>query len=348
MNATTLIEILKERDNLNIHRFKTHTAQIIKEEFVMTKGIKKYLSSLKHTQPNWSAINYIEQASIYEVPVKKTGMFSVSKHNTVFPTYFHKHSYFELDYIYKGSCKYYIDNKEKSFRLNQNDICLINQNVVHAIELEKKDDIVLKFFIPFEMVDLFHFKNISRGSSLKDFFVYSLQRDSTYYSYIIAHPSRNHSLHNLIIRMLYEYIKSDLGWVQAEKNYLSLLVIELMRIAEERCEVTTKDASKDLVFNKIMNRIYQEYSTITLKELSDDFHYNENYLSRLIKQSTGKIFSDILKQIRLNEAEKLLSTTELSVREISTRIGYIKPSYFYKFFKQHHGLTPMEYRNMEK
>jgi YesN/AraC family two-component response regulator len=76
-----------------------------------------------------------------------------------------------------------------------------------------------------------------------------------------------------------------------------------------------------------------------------DFHFHENYLSRKIKNVSNKSFHELLIQSRLQEAERLLTNTNLSISEISNKIGYSKPSYFYKLFKEHYNMTPMEYRS---
>ncbi len=51
-----------------------------------------------------------------------------------------------------------------------------------------------------------------------------------------------------------------------------------------------------------------------------------------------------MKEIRTDYAKRLLSTTNLTILEISYKLGYSSISHFSKLFKQEVGLTPSEYR----
>lgn len=100
------------------------------------------------------------------------------------------------------------------------------------------------------------------------------------------------------------------------------------------------------VIKRVMASIKTNYSeNISLKTLAADFNVNPNYLGRLFKEELGEFFSDYLNKIRMNKAKELLLNTNLSVREISLRVGYIDPNYFYTLFKKYMGVSPAEFRN---
>ena len=59
--------------------------------------------------------------------------------------------------------------------------------------------------------------------------------------------------------------------------------------------------------------------------------------------------SEYTHSIRMTMAENLLATTELSIHEISKKMGYHHSSNFVKAFKKSHGKTPLAFRkNKEK
>ena len=64
-----------------------------------------------------------------------------------------------------------------------------------------------------------------------------------------------------------------------------------------------------------------------------------------IKALTGIGPNDYFKSLRLQRAAELLDAGELSITEISYRIGITDSHYFSKCFKQKFGVTPTEYRN---
>jgi two-component system response regulator YesN len=100
------------------------------------------------------------------------------------------------------------------------------------------------------------------------------------------------------------------------------------------------------VIKRVMAYIKTNYSgNISLKTLAAGFNVNANYLGRLFKEELGEFFSDYLNKIRIDKAKELLLTTNQSIREVSLRVGYTDPNYFYTLFKKYMGISPAEYRN---
>lgn len=83
---------------------------------------------------------------------------------------------------------------------------------------------------------------------------------------------------------------------------------------------------------------------LNLAIIADYFHYNSNYIGRLFKKGEGVKYSDYLNRMRVEEACRLLSTTELSVEAIACQVGYNDCQYFIKVFKGYLSITPRKYR----
>lgn len=84
--------------------------------------------------------------------------------------------------------------------------------------------------------------------------------------------------------------------------------------------------------------------TLTLKELAEQTGYAEYYLARKFQKETGVRLLDYIKQTRLDYARILLSTTNLSVQQISEKLQFGTRNYFTKLFREYAGISPMEYR----
>lgn len=70
------------------------------------------------------------------------------------------------------------------------------------------------------------------------------------------------------------------------------------------------------------------------------------YLSKLIKQASGRSAPEWIDSFVILEAKNMLKYTEFSIKEIVYKLHFPNPSVFYKFFKAHTGMTPSQYRNM--
>lgn len=84
--------------------------------------------------------------------------------------------------------------------------------------------------------------------------------------------------------------------------------------------------------------------TITLKGLADHTGYSEYYLARRFHQEMGIKLLDYIKQVRLDYAKILLSTTNLSVQVISEKLQFGSRNYFTKKFKAYTGISPAGFR----
>lgn len=87
-------------------------------------------------------------------------------------------------------------------------------------------------------------------------------------------------------------------------------------------------------------------SPISLEEVAEAVNVSSTYLCKLFKNELGIGFNEFLTQIRLEESEKLLATTNLPIREIAARIGYTDEKYYSKLFKKVTGIKPTDYRKI--
>ena len=85
---------------------------------------------------------------------------------------------------------------------------------------------------------------------------------------------------------------------------------------------------------------------ITLEQLTEKFDISMRSLNRRFKQATGKSPMQYLQQIRLENAQELLKTSNLSVAEVAFSVGYPDNSYFSALFRKAMDVTPREYRNL--
>nr|NNM89336.1 helix-turn-helix transcriptional regulator [Bacilli bacterium] len=89
---------------------------------------------------------------------------------------------------------------------------------------------------------------------------------------------------------------------------------------------------------------YQE--KIRLKDLAEQLAVSEGHMSRLFKQMTQKTIIEFINDLRVNEAAKLLQSTDKSVVEISNEVGFEDPSYFNRVFRMIKKCSPSQFRRL--
>jgi len=81
-----------------------------------------------------------------------------------------------------------------------------------------------------------------------------------------------------------------------------------------------------------------------VSKLASELGLSRSQALRKIKSATGKSVNQLIRDIRLEEATKLLSEEELTASEIAYQVGFSSPSYFNKCFLDRYGITPGEFK----
>jgi AraC-like DNA-binding protein len=84
---------------------------------------------------------------------------------------------------------------------------------------------------------------------------------------------------------------------------------------------------------------------LTLERIAKQVDLNPEYFDRLFHQLLKRTPVQYLTIIRLQRAQKFMNETNLSLAEISYRVGFNDPYYFSKVFKKYYGLSPRQFRD---
>ena len=83
---------------------------------------------------------------------------------------------------------------------------------------------------------------------------------------------------------------------------------------------------------------------LSLSSISEVLDKNPSFLSNQFKKETGKTITKHIQEMRIEKAITLLTTTDLSIQEISESVGINDLSWFSKLFKKIVGVSPTQYR----
>ncbi|MEG0354889.1 MAG: AraC family transcriptional regulator [Lachnospiraceae bacterium] len=98
---------------------------------------------------------------------------------------------------------------------------------------------------------------------------------------------------------------------------------------------------------RIVEYMRQNYfESVTVEKLAASLPMSKYYFIRAFKAINGVTPHEYLKCIRINESKKFLKNTNLSMNQISDKVGYSNVNIFIKNFKQSVGVTPLKYRKM--
>jgi len=71
---------------------------------------------------------------------------------------------------------------------------------------------------------------------------------------------------------------------------------------------------------------------------------SSQHVCRVLKRELGLTFADVLRDVRLREARRLLRDSSFSMKEIAFRVGFRHPSQFTRAFKESCGRSPSQFR----
>lgn len=77
---------------------------------------------------------------------------------------------------------------------------------------------------------------------------------------------------------------------------------------------------------------------------ADKMCVTPKYLSKIVKETSGRSVPDWLSELLILDAKNMLRHTDMTIKEISARLNFPSQSFFFRFFKNHTGLTPTQYR----
>lgn len=146
-----------------------------------------------------------------------------------------------------------------------------------------------------------------------------------------------------IVKQLFEESadSQSFGFWRAQQLFIDLL---------QEIQVHPKEESKLVALSAKIQRYLRDnyHQKITNETLSKTMHFHPNYISRALKQTIGLTPAEFLSQYRMEEAEKRLVDSDLTISEIAENVGFQNVYYFSTSFKKYSGLSPMAYRQAKK
>lgn len=115
--------------------------------------------------------------------------------------------------------------------------------------------------------------------------------------------------------------------------------------SKERNIILNRDRNKVDIINKARLIIREKLeSRITIQQIAEQMGMGYSNFRKLFKEFTGVSPALYQQELRLQKAKELLSTTDISIKEIAYQLNFDSPDYFSSKFKMKVGCKPSEYR----
>lgn len=259
---------------------------------------------------------------------------------------FHRHDFIYFNYAYHNDYAALSDRDGNLITIHEGE-CYIGQPFSgYALRsIENVESTIIGVLIRKEAFFRYFLQTFSSDNTLFHFF---LDPEKDKYADKYLHFSfRNVPQIRLLLEMMVtEYASRGEDTQQVLTSMATTLYLLVARTYRTNPGLTTNaqsEASENTPVSRILAYMDDHFQSVTLRDLSDHFSYHPNYISGMLHKETGKTFSEILLEKRMEHALVLMKGTDLSNEEIADILGYTSTTNYYKAFRKYYGTSPREY-----
>lgn len=257
---------------------------------------------------------------------------------------YHVHNWIELAYVYSGTCRIIV--KDKEILLKKGQFVLFDTDVPHLVGETGGDNILINFMLDKNCLSNHFFSQLSKDNSVTRFLVESLNKQVNHDKYMVFQTEENERIPDLVGYFLCEYFDGSICRDDILNSCMTWIFCELIH-SYQRQENAQEGNLRDTRIAMILRYLENNYASCTLEKTAEFFGMSPNYLTSHIKKYTGYSFKQLVMQNRLKIAARLLRNTNLSVLAIANEVGYENIGFFNKKFTEMYQCKPGEYRKKE-
>lgn len=336
--------------NALVHRFEP--AEIFYKELAEKKAAggetyKNYLESLDKTELKAQGLAVPDlfppyrRFPEYKAIFPENGDIAVWKHSRYTPVYMHSHEYFEIICVTEGEAVNRFEGGEP-MRMAPGDILILPDGTMHELSVMSDDGIVINIMLKKSTFRYVFFDVLSSDDLLSRFFQDALYGESGM-PYLYFRTGNDRGVRKCIEGAFLEYYNHRRYYEKVTKSQINCLFALLLRSREQYFIAGGEQRKLELY-----EYIRRHFMDMTLESAAEDFGYSSAYFSRYVHKITGKTYSELVTEYRMETAMRLLRTTSLPVRQVSEITGYGSEEHFTRQFRKMNGMTPSGYRKSYK
>ena len=236
-----------------------------------------------------------------------------------------------------GTAEFVVDCH--SYIVGKGDMLLVAPRM--SIELMKKSS---DFGTCGLCLEPFFFDSLSIGN-----YVYKRLYNSSHTTYVLRLEDSDTGHIRKTLDLMSHYLTSDHPAEMAGSlvNFLLLQITEIFH--SQNVHPAGRVRRSDALFRLFRKLLAENYrKEHELKFYADSLHISQTYLSRVIRQVSGKTVNNYIAEALYTDARRLLVFTDLTVKEIAEQLGFSDQSSFGKFFKKKSETSPANFRDEYK
>lgn len=222
-----------------------------------------------------------------------------------------------------GTAEFVVDCH--SYIVGKGDMLLVAPRM--SIELMKKSS---DFGTCGLCLEPFFFDSLSIGN-----YVYKRLYNSSHTTYVLRLEDSDTGHIRKTLDLMSHYLTSDHPAEMAGSlvNFLLLQITEIFH--SQNVHPAGRVRRSDALFRLFRKLLAENYrKEHELQFYADSLHISQTYLSRVIRQVSGKTVNNYIAEALYTDARRLLVFTDLTVKEIAEQLGFSDQSSFGKFFKR--------------
>lgn len=161
----------------------------------------------------------------------------------------------------------------------------------------------------------------------------------------VTGSAREKNLRDVATRMFAEYRDGETGWEQAVRACLMLMLTDANRLQPKVSDAASPGRAERLVseFRMLIESRFRTDKSVSA--YAKVLKVTPGHLNDTVKDRTGSVAGDLLRERVLLEAKRLLLHSQLGIAEIAYHLGYEDPSYFARTFRREVGVSPADFRD---
>lgn len=251
----------------------------------------------------------------------------------------HTHDYVEVIYNCKGMTMHVVNGK--TIALKQGELLFLNQSATHEILKAEITDVAVNFIVlpeffstPLSLVG-------EEETPLHKFLIGCLCGKNNGSGYLHFEVADVQPIQNLLENLIWILLDKTQAKRKMSQMTMTLLLMQLLAHTEKLSNNTIEES----VIWQVLRYIEGNYVDGSFAALCDQLHYEQSWLSRQIKQKTGKTYTQLVQDKRMAQAAFLLKNTTRNVDDIAISVGYENVSYFHRIFAKTFEKSPKHYRD---